>query len=103
MGKIEPHSAQGRYDTRSELQKVIKELYLIDEKDVKEIAEELNVSIEFIEKSIKSFKRPKRSKGEISMLDILSIIYPNHTIEEQYPFMGMFFDFYIERLRLVIE
>ncbi len=78
-------------------------LYLSEDKTIPEIAEELKISEEVVEKLLGALKKPKRSKGEITLLDILKTLYPNQTIQEQTPIEEYQIDIYIPHLRLGFE
>jgi hypothetical protein len=81
----------------------IRRKYLIDNMEPNEIAQELNLSLVYIEKCIKNIKRPKRSSGEVSLKEILVGIYGHSHVIEQKPFNGLYLDFFIPRLRLAFE
>lgn len=78
---------------------------LLDNKNVSSIAEELNVSEDFVEGVVKKYKSPRRSSMEESAYQILKRIYPYYTIKEQEYIeeIGLYFDIYIPELRLAIE
>ena len=78
-------------------------MFLADGKSIPEIARAIGVDEDMIAKYVKNLVPPKRSKGEVGLLDILHELYPNHKIEEQVPFHGMYLDFYIPRLRICFE
>lgn len=81
----------------------IKRLYLSEDKSFEEIASELSVSLEFVKSALKRVSKPKRSKMEVTLLVLLNEIFNGKKIIEQYPFKGMYVDFYIPSLRLAIE
>jgi len=81
----------------------IKKMYLAEGKKLNQIASELEISEEYVMKVTKKLIPLKRSKGEVSLSCILQKIYPNQKIEEQVPFHGQYFDFYLPRLRIAWE
>jgi predicted DNA-binding protein YlxM (UPF0122 family) len=87
--------------TRAE--RLIRGLYLVDGKSTTEIAVQLNVSLQAIEEIVKKFKERPQSNIEKTTGHLLKIIYPKYKIYSQYNIENLFFDYYIEKLRLAIE
>lgn len=81
----------------------IKQMYLMEGKEMEEIALELNLNLAYVQKILKNTKKKKRSSGEVLLLDLLTRIYHPQKILEQHPIGPYFLDFFLPHLYLAFE
>ena len=104
MANIIENSSKRRNLTRLKyLIPSLKREYLVEQLSLEDIASKHKISIDDIRFLLKNIIDSHHSKPEITLFDILSTIYPNSKIHEQFPIDNLRLDFYIPSMRLAFE